>query len=111
MPKVTGSVNASYDFRIPTGTLTPRLEYVYRGSLWSRIFNEPVIDRVGAYFIVNANLSYKPDDSNFVVSMTATNLTNIAGVNSRYTSPYAAGFTGQEFIPPRLIFGSVAYHF
>jgi len=111
MPRVSGSVNASYDLKIPTGTLTPRLDYVYRGSLWSRVFNEPVIDRVGAYFILNANLSYQPDNSNFVVSLTGTNLTNIAGVNSRYTSPYEAGVTSQEFIPPRLVFGSVSYHF
>ena len=111
MPKLSGSVNASYDLKIPTGTLTPRLDYVYRGSLWSRIFNEPVIDRVGAYFVLNANLSYQPDNSNFVVSMTGANLTNIAGVNSRYTSPYEAGVTSQQFIPPRLVFGSVSYHF
>jgi iron complex outermembrane receptor protein len=111
MPRVSGSVNASYDLKIPTGTLTPRLDYVYRGSLWSRIFNEPVIDRVGAYFLVNANLSYQPDNSNFVVTLSGTNLTNIAGVNSRYTSPYEAGVTSQEFVPPRLFFGSVSYHF
>jgi iron complex outermembrane receptor protein len=111
MPHVSGSINAAYDFQIPTGTLTPRLDYVYRGSLWSRVFNEPVIDRVGAYFIFNASLSYKPDNSNFLVSLTGTNLTNIAGVNSRYTSPYEAGVTSQEFIPPRLVFGTVSYHF
>jgi iron complex outermembrane recepter protein len=111
MPKVSGSINGSYDFKVPYGTLTPRLDYVYRGSLWSRIFNEPVIDRVGAYFILNANLSYVPENSNFVISLSSTNLTNIAGVNSRYTSPYEAGVTSQEFIPPRLVIGSVAYHF
>lgn len=111
MPKLSGSVNASYDFKLPTGTLSPRLEYVYRGSLWSRIFNEPDLDRVGAYFLVNANLTYAPNDSNFLLAISGTNLTNIAGVNSRYTSPYEAGVTSQQFIPPRLVFGSVAYKF
>src|SRR5665213_1904153 len=99
MPRVSGSANISYDFKIPSGTLSPRLEYVYRGSLWARIFNEPSVDRVGAYNLWNVNLSYVPDGSNFMVALTATNLANTAGVNSRYTSPYEAGVTSLEYIP------------
>ncbi|HEY6452839.1 MAG TPA: TonB-dependent receptor [Steroidobacteraceae bacterium] len=111
MPRLSGSASVSYDFRLPRGTLSPRFEYVYRGSLWARIFNEPTIDRIGAYELWNVNLSYVPDGSNFTLSLSATNLANTPGVNSRYTSPYESGVTSQEYIAPRLIIGSIAYHF
>jgi iron complex outermembrane receptor protein len=49
MPNVAGSLAISYAFSIPTGTLTPRVQYIYRGSFWARIFNEPVLDKVPSY--------------------------------------------------------------
>lgn len=111
MPDVSGSINVSYDVPIPSGTLTPRLEFVYRGSLESRIFAEPTLDHVGAYGLLNLNLQYVPNNSNFTVSLTATNLTNEAGVNSRYTDPYGTGQTSQQYIAPRQVMATVAYSF
>ena len=111
MPDVSGSINVSYDVPIPSGMLTPRLEFVYRGSLESRIFAEPTLDHIGAYGLLNLNLQYVPNNSNFTVSLTATNLTNEAGVNSRYTDPYGTGQTSQQYIAPRQVMATVAYSF
>ena len=111
MPDVSGSINVSYDVPIPSGTLTPRLEFVYRGSLESRIFAEPTLDHVGAYGLLNLNLQYVPNNSNFTLSLIATNLTNEAGVNSRYTDPYGTGQTSQQYIAPRQVMATVAYSF
>jgi len=111
MPKLSGSLNASYTFDAPGGALTPRVEYVYRGSEWARIFNVPSLDRVPAYGVVNLNLEYARANSPLRLSIAATNLFNVAGVNSRYTDPYGTGQTSQEFIPPLQVVGTVKYGF
>jgi iron complex outermembrane recepter protein len=111
MPSVLGSFDASYDLAIPTGTLTPRFELVYRGSYWARIFDEPALDKVPAYTMINLNMDYVPDNSGFKVSLLVSNLTNVAGVNSQYTDPYGTGTTSRQYVPPRQVIGSVSYKF
>ena len=111
LPTVSGSVDASYTFDLPSGTLTPRVEYVYRGSEWARIFNVPSLDHVPAYGVTNLNLQYLPTGSRLQLSVTATNVFNVAGVNSRYTDYFGTGQTSQQFIPPRQIIFSVGYSF
>jgi iron complex outermembrane recepter protein len=111
MPNVTASIAVSYDFPVYAGTLTPRVEYIYRGAFWQRIFAEPSVDRVPAYSLVNLNFEYVPDDSPWKVDFAVTNLFDTAGVNSRYTDPYGTFTTSQQFIPPRQILGMVSYKF
>ena len=111
MPKISGSVSGSYDFDTPFGVLTPRAQYVYRGSEWARIFNVPGLDRVRAYGVTNFNLDFHPTGSRLRLSLTATNAFNVDGVNSKYTDPYGTGQTSQQYIPPRQIIGSVAFAF
>jgi iron complex outermembrane recepter protein len=110
-PDLSGSVNVSYDFPIPTGTLTPRVEFIYRGSMESRIFAETSLDKIDSYGLFNLNLEYVPNNSNFTLSLTATNLTNAAGVNSRYTDPYGTGQTSEQYVPPRQVMATLAYSF
>jgi iron complex outermembrane receptor protein len=111
LPGVTASLAISYDLPVYAGTLTPRVEYVYRGQFWQRIFAEPSVDNVPAYSLVNLNFEYVPDNSPFKVDFAITNLFNEAGVNSRYTDPYGTYATSQQFIPPRQFMGTVAYSF
>jgi len=110
-PDYAGSINVSYAFSALAGTLTPRAEYVYRGALWSRVFDEPGLDRVKSYGLWNLNLDFAPDDGNYTLSLTASNVTNKAGVNSRYTDPYGTFQTSQQYIPPRQIIGTIGYSF
>ena len=111
MPKISGSVNAAYTFDIPFGQLTPRAEYIYRGSEWARIFNDPALDRVRPYGVTNFNLDFHPTGSQVRISLAATNAFNVNGINSKYTDPYGTGQTSQQFIPPRQIIGTVAVAF
>ena len=111
MPKISGAVSAAYTFDIPTGTLTPRVQYVYRGSEWARIFNVPGLDRLDPYGVTNLNLDYSPRGSRLRVSLTATNVFDVNGVNSRYVDPYGTGQTSQQYIPPRQVLGTIAYSF
>ena len=111
MPKISGAVSGSYDFDTPFGVLTPRVQYLYRGSEWARIFNVAGLDRVRAYGTTNFNLDFHPTGSKLRLSLTATNAFNVDGVNSKYTDPFGTGQTSQQFIPPRQIIGTVAYRF
>ncbi len=111
MPHVSGSIDASYAFPIYGGTVTPRVEFVYRGSEWARIFNEPSLDRVPSYGITNLNISYAPNNSNLRFDVTATNVFNVAGVNSQYTDPFGTGQTSRQYVPPRQVIVTVAYSF
>ncbi len=111
MPKISGSVNAAYVFDMRFGTLTPRAEYVYRGSEWARIFNNRALNRVSPYGVTNLNLDFHPTGSKLRVSLSATNAFDVDGVNSKYTDAFGSGQTSQQYIPPRKIIGTVAYVF
>jgi len=111
MPQESGSLYASYLWDAPGGTLLSKVQMVYRGSEWARIFNEPSLDRVPSYVVTDLYFEYRPMRSAWKVSFAATNLFNKAGINSRYTDPFGTGQTSQQFIPPRQVIGAVAYAF
>jgi iron complex outermembrane recepter protein len=111
MPSVQASIAISYDFPVYAGTLTPRVEYIYRGQMWARVFAEPSVDNIPSYDLVNLNFEYVPDDSQWKVDFAVTNLFNEAGVNSKYTDPYGSFQTSEQFIPPRQIMGTISYKF
>ena len=111
MPKVSGSVNASYAIDLPFGILTPRVELVHRGSEFARIFNEPGLDRVPAYTQTDLNIDFVPTGSKFRFAVTATNVSNVAGINSRYIDPYGTAQTSQQYIAPRQVIFTVGYTF
>ena len=111
MPTVSGSVNAAYTFETPVGALTPRVELVYRGSEFARIFNEPALDRVPAYTETNLNLDFAPRNSRLRLSVTATNVGNVAGINSKYIDPYGTAQTSLQYIAPRQVIVTVGYGF
>jgi iron complex outermembrane receptor protein len=111
MPRFSGSINAAYDFEIPRGTLTPRAQFIYRGYEWARIFNEPALDHVPAYGIVNLSVRYALAGSGLTLQLAGTNLANRAGVNSRYTDPFGTGQTSQQFIAPRQVVFTIGYGF
>ena len=116
MPKVSGSVSVSYAFDLPYGVLTPRLQYVYRGAEWARIFNIKGLDSVDPYGVTNFYVEFVPVNAHYKFSLAVTNAFNVNGVNSRYIdpygyNPYGTGQVSQQYIPPRQVIGTVAYAF
>jgi iron complex outermembrane receptor protein len=110
-PKYQGAISAAYAIPVADGLVTPRIEYVYRGKFIYRMFNNSVLDQVPSYSIVNLHVDYAPSNSNWTYSLTASNLANKAGINSRYTDPFGINQTSNEYIAPRQIIGKVAYAF
>lgn len=111
MPKFSGGITASYDFDVANGVLTPEVSLSHHGSQWARIFNQPGLDKVKDYDLLNFNLTYVPSNSHLKFSLAATNLANRAAVNTRYTSPYESGQTANLYVPPRQIIGTIAFKF
>ncbi len=111
MPKFSGSFNVSYIFDIPSGTLTPRAEVIYRGYQWARIFNEPALDYMPGYAVLNLSARYALAGTGLTMQLAGTNLANRAGVNSRYTDPFGTGQTSQQFIAPRQVIFTIGYSF
>ncbi|MDB5446720.1 MAG: TonB-dependent receptor, partial [Phenylobacterium sp.] len=111
MPKVTGSAWVGYRWDLPGGAFNAKATYTFRGAMWSRIFNEPSLDRVKSYSTTDLYFDYVPTGSQLRLSLTATNIFDKAGVNSRYTDPFGVGQTSQQYIPPRQVIGTIAYNF
>ncbi|HEX3919927.1 MAG TPA: TonB-dependent receptor [Caulobacteraceae bacterium] len=112
MPNVSGSVSASYRIDTAVGVFTPRVQVVYRGSEWARIFDDPGLDKVPAYTVVNLNVDFVPTGNDHLrLSLAATNVGNEAGINSRYTDPYGTFMTSNQYIPPLQVIGTIAYRY
>ncbi|HEV7157496.1 MAG TPA: TonB-dependent receptor [Caulobacteraceae bacterium] len=111
LPTVSGSIDASYSIDVLGGSLTPRVQVVYRGSEWARIFNEPGLDRVPSYTVTNLNLEYLAPGGHLRLDLAATNVFNVAGVNSQYTDPFGTGQTSRQYIPPRQVIFTIGYKF
>jgi len=112
MPNVSGSVAASYRIDTGIGTFTPRVQVVYRGSEWARIFNDPTLDNVPAYTVVNLNVDFVPTANDHLrLSLAATNVGNTDGINSRYTDPYGTFMTSNQYIAPLQVIGTIAYKY
>ncbi len=110
-PEVSGAINASYRFDSALGSFTPRVEVVYRGEQWARIFNTAA-DKMDAYTVVNAGLEFLPSSNeNFRFTVTGTNLFDKDGINSRFIDPYGTFQISNQYIPPRQILGTVAFKY
>jgi iron complex outermembrane receptor protein len=111
LPRVQGTLAASYTGALGSYELLSRLEYLYRGPFQYRIFNDGPSDKVGGYGQWNLYFQLTPPGSHLTCSLVVSNLADIAGINSRYTDPYGTGQTSDEYIPPRQIIATVGYQF
>jgi iron complex outermembrane receptor protein len=93
------------------GQLTTRLEFVYRGEYQYRVYNNPLVDNVPDYNIVNLFLQYDPPNSPLSFALTVSNLFDESGVNSRFSNPFGLLTTSEEFIPPLQVVASLRYVF
>ncbi len=92
-------------------TLTSRVEFVYRGDYQYRVFNNPLVDSIPSYSIVNVLFNYRFPNQQFDLGIGATNLFDENGVNARFSNPFGLLSTSEELIPPQEIFVSLRYGF
>ncbi len=101
-PSMTGNVSFSHfsDVR-GMGELRTKLQYIFRGEYFHRIFNNPRTDFVDSYSVLNASLRYSTPLTPWVFTLSALNITDEAGVNSQFTDAFGVGATSVELIGPR----------
>ncbi|WP_448658421.1 TonB-dependent receptor [Sphingomonas sp. CJ99] len=111
IPDVQGSATIGYTDTLGDGILTTKATVIYRGEYQYRLFNNSAFDTTPSYAQVNLFAQYEPNGTNLSFSLTATNLFNRAGINSRFSDPYGSAQTYDTFIPPRQVLGTIAYRF
>jgi iron complex outermembrane receptor protein len=82
----------------------------YRAALQSRIFNNPAIDRVPGYTLVNAQLGLKYKD-NLEFTLTVQNLFDRTVIASRFTDTFGVYSTFDQLSPPRTAILAARYTF
>lgn len=110
MADITARLALTNNLRMGNGSeLVSRLEWVHRGEFQARVFNNPLVDQVPSYDIVNLNFNYQHASTPLSFQLTLTNLFDKDGVNNSFTNPFGLWTTSEEFIPPREVIGSVKY--
>lgn len=119
LPSVTGNLTLRKTFPFASGAkLLTNASMVYRGSFQARVFNEPGIDQVPDYLLLNAGFRFQPAQGAWEVEVVASNLTNKAGVSSRFVDAFGIatdangrGVITEEFVPPRQVVATVRINF
>jgi iron complex outermembrane recepter protein len=94
-PKWTWNVGAEYTIPVGDGSITPRVNYSHVGSQFTSLFYNPVTDRLAAYGLLSALLTYNMGDMK--LELYGTNLTKeyyVSGQNGNnefYGSPREYG--------------------
>ena len=110
LPDVTARLALSNTYAVASGSaIDSRIEYVHRGKMQARAFNNPAVDNIPSYDIVNLHFTYVPADSPVTAHLSVTNLFDEDGINNIFTNPFGLLTTSAEYIPPREIILSVKY--
>ena len=115
LPSVTGNLTLRKTFPFESGAkLLSNVAMVYRGSFQARVFSAPGIDKVPDYLLLNAGVRFQPAKGAWELELSASNLTNKAGVSSRFVDAFGIatdangrGVITQEYVPPRQVVATV----
>ncbi|REL32316.1 TonB-dependent receptor [Thalassotalea euphylliae] len=110
-PGFTMDASLEYTTNIASHEFRSVLQYTYRGEFEQRIFNNPAIDQVDDYEVVNLRFSLDLDDDTWGFDLMATNVFDKDGVNSRMSDVFGVNATGEELIAPRQVMARVRYSF
>ena len=110
-PELTANFGVEYITDTQYGLLTTTAELIYRGDFQQRVFNNPVVDQVNSYSIVNFTASLDLTGDEWGIDLMLLNAGDKDGMNSSMTDVFGVAGTGIEFIPPRQIMGRVSYNF
>ena len=110
-PELTANFGIEYITDTRYGLLTTTAELIYRGDFQQRVFNNPVVDQVDSYSIVNFTASLDLAGDEWGIDLMLLNAGDKDGMNSSMTDVFGVAGTGIEYIPPRQIMGRVSYNF
>ena len=111
-PEFTANLGLQYVTELESGRmLTSTAELIHRGDFQQRVFNNPFVDTVEEYTILNFTASLDLTDEQWGVDFMLLNATDKDGMNSAMTDVFGVAGTGIELIPPRQFMGRISYEF
>ena len=111
-PEFTADVSLKYETVMSSGTLfTGILQYVKRGEFQQRVNNNPLVDAIDAYDILNLTASFDFVGDKWGLDLMILNATDEDGVNSSMTDVFGVAATGIELIPPRQIMARLSMNY
>jgi iron complex outermembrane receptor protein len=72
-PKTKWSIGAQYEFNVGKGTVTPRIDASHQSGMYSNATNGP-LNKIDAYQLVNARITWRTADRDWESSLEITNL-------------------------------------
>ena len=100
-PEFTANFGLQYNGKLKSGIpLRASAEVIHRGDFQQRVFNNPFVDQVDSYTVVNLTTSIEISETSGIDFM-ILNASDKDGVNSAMTDVFGVAGTGIELIPPR----------
>lgn len=110
MPDVMARLGLTNTYTFDSGAeLSSRVEYVHRGKMQARVFNNPMYDNIPSYNTLNLSFSYDMVTSPMTFGLIISNATDEDGVNNIFNNPFGIWSTSSEYIPPREVIASIKY--
>ena len=113
-PESSVDLNLIYETGLASGNdLTAILQVIKRGDFMQRVSNNPIVDAIDSYTVVNLSVgivypdSYPVSNVNFIL----LNATDKDGVNSSMTDVFGVAATGLELIAPKQFMVRVSKNF
>ena len=101
-PEFTADITLTYETALKSGTqFTGIMQYVKRGEFQQRVNNNPIVDAIDAYDILNLTANFDFVGDKWGLDFMILNATDEDGVNSSMTDVFGVAATGLELIPPR----------
>ena len=105
VPRGQVGVGAQYTWKLNQGyTLVPRVDYYWQASMEARLWNDPNVDRIGSWDVMNAQVQLNAPDSKWYASIFAKNIFNKQNPTGNYlTDPTSALFSNVFAEDPRVV--------
>jgi iron complex outermembrane receptor protein len=111
-PGLTADISLGFEDQMSGGAyIGASLQYTYRGEFEQRVFNNPEVDTVDSYDLINFTMSYDNSDEVWGVDLIAYNLLDEDGINSAMTDVFGVNETGFQYVAPRQLMARFRYSF
>ncbi len=101
-PEFSADVSLTYETALSSGNLfTGILQYIKRGDFQQRVSNNPAVDAINSYDLLNLTASIDFVGDKWGLDFKILNASDEDGVNSSMTDVFGVAATGLELIPPR----------
>ena len=111
-PESSADLNLIYQTGLASGNdLTAVLQVIKRGDFMQRVSNNPIVDAIDGYTVVNLNIEYPDNYPINKLDLILLNASDKDGVNSSMTDVFGVAATGIELIAPRQFMVRVSKNF